>query len=158
MPLDGFREANRDSWNERAGIHAKSKFYGIDKYVSDPSRISRTVEFDRTEIGDVDGKSLLHLQCHIGTDTISLARLGANVTGVDFSETSIDHARELSEKSGTPAEFVVCELYDTPGVINRQFDIGDVSLGGRDPRLLRAIGELGGHDRGKGGENHQHQQ
>lgn len=129
MQLDRFRKANLDSWNERADIHAASKFYGIDRYITDPDHISRTVEFDKTELGDVSGKSLLHLQCHIGTDTISLARLGANVTGVDFSETSIDHARELSQKSRTPAEFVVCELYDTPRVINRQFEIVYTGIG-----------------------------
>lgn len=123
MPLDEFREANLDSWNERAGIHANSEFYDIQKYIDDPNHLSTTVEFDRTEIGDVTGKTLLHLQCHIGTDTISMARLGATVTGVDFSEASIEVARKLSEDCGTPARFEVAELYDTPNAIDEQFDI-----------------------------------
>lgn len=129
MPLDRFRKANLDSWNERAEIHAKSEFYGIDTYIENPRHISRTVEFDATELGNVSGKSLLHLQCHIGTDTISWARLGATVTGVDFSDESIKQARDLSEKSGTPAEFIVGELYETPNVIDEKFDIVYTGIG-----------------------------
>ena len=123
MPLDEFRKANLDSWNERADVHASSKFYNLQRYVDDPNYLSITVEFDRTEIGDVRGKTLLHLQCHIGTDTVSMARLGAVATGVDFSEASINVARKLSKDCGTPARFEVAELYDTPNVIDEQFDI-----------------------------------
>ncbi len=123
MPLDKFRKANLDSWNERAEIHASSDFYDIAKFVEDPNHLSTTVEFDLTELGDVTGKTLLHLQCHIGTDTISMARLGNSVTGVDFSEASIEVARKLSKDCGTPARFEIAELYDTPNAINEQFDI-----------------------------------
>lgn len=81
MPIDEYRQANLDNWNDRAAIHAASRFYDLAGYVSDPDRISKVIEFDRHELGDVRGRSLLHLQCHIGTDTLSLARLGAQVTG-----------------------------------------------------------------------------
>lgn len=129
MPLDEFRQANLDSWNERVSIHASSKFYSLDRYVQDPDHLSVTVDFDRTELGDVAGKTLLHLQCHIGTDTISWARLGAEVTGVDFSQTAIEQARQFSEDCGTAARFEVAELYGTPNVIDEQFDIVYTGIG-----------------------------
>jgi SAM-dependent methyltransferase len=124
MPLDEFRAANRANWDDRVPIHLKAKtFYDIDGFKADPERISEMVEFDRSELGDVTGKSLLHLQCHIGHDTLSWARLGAVVTGVDFSEPAIAAAREISEASGTPGRFVLAELYDSPDVLPEQFDI-----------------------------------
>ncbi len=129
MPIDEQREANRQSWDARARIHAESRFYDLASYIRDPAHLSDTVRFDRTELGDVSGKSLLHLQCHIGTDTISWARLGATVTGTDLSPVSIEQARKLSADSGTPARFEVAELYDTPDVINEKFDIVCTGVG-----------------------------
>lgn len=129
MPLDDERKANLANWNERAGIHFASRAYDVQGYVSDPSKISSVVEFDRTELGDVKGKTLLHLQCHIGTDTLSWARLGATVTGVDLSDKSIEVARRLSEESGTPGRFVVAELYDAPEAIKKQFDVVYTGVG-----------------------------
>ncbi len=129
MPLDEQRQANLDGWDQRAQVHAESKFYDLQRYIDTPDHLSSTVEFDRTELGDVSGKSLLHLQCHIGTDTISWARLGAAVTGADFSPASVEQARKLSRESGTPARFEVAELYDTPNVIDEQFDIVYTGVG-----------------------------
>lgn len=123
MPLDAYRKANRANWDDRVPFHIRAASYDVEGFVLDPARISRLVQFDRTEIGPVQGRSLLHLQCHIGTDTLSWARLGVNVTGVDFSARSIEVARSLSERSGTPGRFVVAELYDSPNVIKRRFDI-----------------------------------
>ncbi len=124
MPLDEFRSANRANWDDRVPIHMESKStYDIAAFKTDPGRISETVEFDRIELGDVTGKSLLHLQCHIGQDTLSWARLGAEVTGLDFSEKAIAAAREISRESGTPGRFVVAELYESPEVLPEQFDI-----------------------------------
>ena len=88
--------------------------------------MSAAIRFDRNrdELGDVTGKTLLHLQCHIGTDTLSWARSGAIVTGVDFSELAIEACKRLSAESGTPGEFILAELYDSPKVMpGRQFDI-----------------------------------
>ena len=129
MPLDEHRRANLDNWNERTGIHAKSQRYNLAGYVSDPQKISDVVQFDAPDLGDVSGKSLLHLQCHIGTDTLSLARLGANVTGIDFSSEAIATARKLSDDCGTPGRFEVAELYDTPNLITEQFDVVYTGVG-----------------------------
>lgn len=132
MPLDEYRSANRDNWDDRVPIHYGSEEYGIQKFINDPKHISDVVQFDldREELGDVSGKSLVHLQCHIGTDTLSWARLGADVTGVDFSEPAIQAARKLSEDSGTPGEFVVAEVFDSPSALNnRQFDVVYTGIG-----------------------------
>ena len=129
MPMDEYRQTNLVNWNERTGIHAESRLYDLAGYVSDPNKISDVVEFDRHELGDVRNKSLLHLQCHIGTDTLSLAGLGARVTGVDFSPDAIATARRLSAECGTLGRFEVAELYDTPQVISDTFDIVYTGVG-----------------------------
>jgi SAM-dependent methyltransferase len=124
MPLDEYRAANRANWDDRVPIHLKSKtVYKDAEFRSNPEMISPVVEFDRRALGDVTGKSLLHLQCHIGHDTLSWARLGAVVTGVDFSEKAVAAAREISRESGTPGRFVLAELYDSPEVLPERFDI-----------------------------------
>lgn len=135
MPLDKYRAANRANWDERAAIHFASTSgnattgYNIQRYIDEPGRLSETVTFDRTELGEVAGKSLLHLQCHIGTDTLSWARLGADVTGIDISEKSIQAARRLLEMTGTPGRFIEAELYDAPTVLAEQFDIVYTGVG-----------------------------
>jgi 2-polyprenyl-3-methyl-5-hydroxy-6-metoxy-1,4-benzoquinol methylase len=88
------RQANLDRWNELASMHAKSAFYDVAGFRAGESTL-RPIEVE--ELGDVAGKSLLHLQCHFGLDTLSWARRGAGVTGVDFSETAIALARSLSD-------------------------------------------------------------
>ena len=129
MPLDEYRIANRANWDSRVDIHYGSEEYGVVRFISDPGHLSGVVSRDKDKLGDVSGKTLLHLQCHIGTDTISWARLGAVVTGVDLSEKSIDAARRLSRDSGTPARFMVSELYDTPNVIDEKFGIVYTGVG-----------------------------
>ena len=81
------------------------------------------------EVGDVSGKSLLHLQCHFGKDTLSWARLGATVTGADFSDEAIGYARELSKEIGVPATFVLSDILDLPNALTGQFDIVFTSFG-----------------------------
>ncbi len=132
MPLDEYRVANRENWNDRVPIHWDSDDYNIQQFIDDPECISDVVQFDldREELGDVTGKSLLHLQCHIGNDTLSWARLGADVTGVDFSEAAILACNRLSADSGTPGEFVVADLYESPNVLpDRVFDIVYTGIG-----------------------------
>ena len=80
MPLDPHREANRLSWDERVPIHVASRTYDIAGFLSDSTEISGVVRFDKEHVGDVQGRSLLHLQSHFGRDTLSWARLGANLT------------------------------------------------------------------------------
>ncbi|MDX1690435.1 MAG: class I SAM-dependent methyltransferase [Acidimicrobiia bacterium] len=110
-PLDEHRAANRANWDDRVAIHWEPDGYDAPGFTADPDRISGVVQRDRAVVGDVTGQRLLHLQCHFGMDTLSWARLGADVTGVDFSERAIEAARRLSEESGTPARFVLSELY-----------------------------------------------
>ena len=134
-PLDKYRSVNRDYWNWSAdknftrGLDEQTGEYPLALFIADPDHISDDVRFDSTELGDVDGKSLLHLQCHIGTDTLSWARLGATVTGVDLSDRSVARARELSERCGTPGTFVETELFDPPNVIEEKFDIVYTGIG-----------------------------
>lgn len=123
MPLDDYRLANRANWDARVEIHYPSLEYGVDRFATDPTHLSDVVDFDKEKLGDVRGRKLLHLQCHIGTDTVSWARLGAEVTGVDFSEKSIAAAQELSLVAATPARFLVSEIYDSPSVLPEQFDV-----------------------------------
>ena len=129
MSLDEYRATNRDNWDSRVHIHYGSDTYGVERFVSDPDHLSDVVDFDRKNVGDVTGKSLLHLQCHIGTDTISWGRLGATVTGIDFSEKAIAAAQQLSADSGTPARFLVSELYETPGALPEKFDLVYTGVG-----------------------------
>jgi SAM-dependent methyltransferase len=132
VALDEYRAANRDNWNDRVPIHWESDDYNIQQFIDDPKLISDIVQFDlaRDELGDVSGKSLLHLQCHIGHDTLSWARLGADVTGVDFSEAAIEACKKLSAESGTPGEFIVADVYESPQVLpDRQFDVVYTGVG-----------------------------
>jgi SAM-dependent methyltransferase len=129
MPLDEYRAANRANWDDRVAIHAQPDGYDSPGFIADTERISEIVQFDSRHL-DAAGKTLLHLQCHFGHDTLSWARLGAVVTGVDFSEKAIAQARHISAASGTPGRFVVSELYDTPTVLaGETFDIVYTGVG-----------------------------
>ena len=99
-------EINRASWDERAPAHAASPDYGFEQFASDPDHLSGVVMFDRPRLGDLSGLRGVHLQCHIGTDTISLSRLGARMTGLDFSPASIAQARRLADVAGADVDFV----------------------------------------------------
>lgn len=129
MPLDDHRRANRANWDDRVPIHVASDDYAYRRFVEVPSHISEVVAYDAGLLGDVTGRRLLHLQCHFGKDTLSWARLGAEVTGVDFSAPAIETARRLSEESGTPGRFVLSELYDAPAVLPERFDIVYTGVG-----------------------------
>ena len=129
MPMDEFKVANLLNWDDRVPIHVASDEYGFREFVDDPSHLSGVVRFDAKTLHDVAGKRLLHLQCHFGKDTLSWARLGAEVTGVDFSERAIDQARRLSRESGTPGRFVVSEIYDSPAVLEERFDVVYTGVG-----------------------------
>jgi len=129
MPLDDYRRANRDNWDDRVPIHWDSPVYDTGGFIADPGRLSTEVAFDAPYVGEVAGKRLLHLQCHMGKDTLSWARLGAEVTGVDFSEPAIAAARRLSVESGTPGRFVVAELYDAPQLLPETFDVVYTGVG-----------------------------
>jgi SAM-dependent methyltransferase len=126
--MNAAMDGNRRNWDERVPIHAASRFYDVDGFKAGRSSLM-SIELD--EMDDVRGKSLLHLQCHFGMDTISWARMGAKVTGVDFSEAAIDLARSLSDELDIPARFVASNIYDLPVALDEpgQFDIVFTSYG-----------------------------
>lgn len=129
MPLDEYRKANRDNWDDRVPIHVASDGYDVATFKKDKEYISSVVRFDAYLLGDVKGKSLLHLQCHFGQDTLSWARLGATVTGIDFSPKAIEAARQLNSDTGLSGRFVESELYDSPAALDEKFDIVYTSIG-----------------------------
>ncbi len=111
---------NRTNWNQRTPVHANSDFYDLDGF----RRGRQTLrDIERNQIGDVAGKQLLHLQCHLGIDTLSWARLGAKATGVDFSDWAIALARELNAQIGADARFICANVYELPAVLDQQFDL-----------------------------------
>lgn len=122
---------NRTMWDDRAAAHAASADYRGDDYRADPTALSTVVAHDRQWLGDLSGRSAVHLQCHIGTDTISLARLGASpVVGLDLSPASIDQARRLASDTGDDVEFVVGEVGAAPELLGgRTFDLVYTGVG-----------------------------
>ena len=126
MNIDKFYEINLKRWNELVDINIKSKMYDLEGFMSGQTSL---LAIELEELGDVKCKSLLHLQCHFGMDTLSWARLGARVTGVDFSDKAISFARELSNKLKIPAKFIESNIYDIPKVLDEKFDIVFTSYG-----------------------------
>ncbi|WP_233200010.1 bifunctional 2-polyprenyl-6-hydroxyphenol methylase/3-demethylubiquinol 3-O-methyltransferase UbiG [Cryobacterium sp. N22] len=112
-------DTNRANWDDRAVAHAvrTGLGYGVQRYVVDPALVSDVVRFDRERLGDIAGLATVHLQCHIGTDTLSLARLGARVTGLDFSPVALAEARALVAETGDAVEFVESDVYSALSVL-----------------------------------------
>lgn len=128
MPADGYLDVNQSNWDARASVHAQG--YGIDGLLADPHSLSSVVTFDRPRLGDITGLDVVHLQCHIGTDTLSLARLGARVTGVDLSGASLDEARSLATRAGAEIEYVQSDVYAAPRALDgRRFDLVYTGIG-----------------------------
>jgi ubiquinone/menaquinone biosynthesis C-methylase UbiE len=117
---------NRKWWNEVTSIHARSKYYDLTQFKRGKSSLE---QIELKEVGKVSGKSLLHLMCHFGMDTLSFAREGANVTGVDISDQSIRLAKRLSREISVPATFIRSDIYDLPNILNKKFDIIYTSYG-----------------------------
>lgn len=117
---------NKELWEKRTDEHLGSEFYGVEEFIKGKTSLNR---FELELVGDVKNKSLLHLQCHFGQDTLSFARLGASVTGVDFTSSAIDAARKLNNKIGTNATFHCCNVYDTRQHVKDRYDIVFTSYG-----------------------------
>lgn len=125
---EDYLATNRANWDSRAPIHVRH--YGIERLLADPAALSDVVRFDLPRLGRLDGLDVVHLQCHIGTDTLSLARLGAaSVTGVDLSPASLDEARRLAASAGAEITYVEADVYSAPAVVNRQFDLVYTGVG-----------------------------
>jgi SAM-dependent methyltransferase len=122
----GYIEKNRELWNQRTAYHVQSDFYDVKGFLAGASSLN---DIELSLLGDVSGKSILHLQCHFGQDTLSLARAGATVTGVDLSDKAIEKARELASHLNLPAEFICCDLYDLPAHLHQSFDLVFTSYG-----------------------------
>lgn len=120
-PEGDYLDANRTLWDTWARLHhgSPNAVYDLDAFRAGRSTLSSV---DRQELGGVAGKSVLHLQCHFGMDTLSLARLGAEVTGVDFSPEAIRLARRLSDEIGVSARFVESSVDDLPDRLQGRFD------------------------------------
>jgi SAM-dependent methyltransferase len=125
-----YRTLNKASWDERAPAHAASPGYNLDAFRRDPAHLSDVVRFDLPLLGDVTGLRGVHLQCHIGTDTLSLARLGALMTGLDFSPAAVAQARAFSDELGAGVDFVEADVYDAAQVLPAgEFDLVFTGIG-----------------------------
>lgn len=121
-----YLEINRQSWNQKTDIHLQSPFYDLDGFLKGQSSLN---EIELALLGDLTGKSILHLQCHFGQDTISLSRLGADVTGIDLSDKAIGSAKQIAEKTKSNTNFICCDIYNLPEHLEKQFDIVFTSYG-----------------------------
>ena len=128
--MDDYLAVNRANWDERAPAHAASPDYGFEEFADDPAHLSGVVRFDLPLLGDIRGADGIHLQCHIGTDTLSLARLGARMTGLDLSPASLAQARRLAALAGPHVDFVEADVYSAPpAVAGRSFDLVYTGIG-----------------------------
>jgi SAM-dependent methyltransferase len=130
MPVTDYTDINRASWDDRAPAHAASPGYSVSRFADDPAFLSDVVRFDLPLLGDIGGLRGVHLQCHIGTDTISLARLGADMTGLDFSPVSLAQARRIAGLAGADVRFAEAEVYDAVKVLGPgSFDLVYTGIG-----------------------------
>ncbi|MBD3170763.1 MAG: methyltransferase domain-containing protein [candidate division Zixibacteria bacterium] len=122
----GYREENRRVWDEITPVHYENPGYRVAEFLDGDLIINKAI---LDEVGEVRNKKLLHMMCHFGLDTLTFARLGAEVTGVDFSEKSIRLARSLAEKTQLAATFIESDIYDMHLQLEEEFDIVFSSLG-----------------------------
>ncbi|MBJ6118807.1 class I SAM-dependent methyltransferase [Pontibacter sp. BT310] len=125
MP-DNYLEVNRELWNTRTLTHIHSEFYDVATFKAGRNSLN---DIELALLGNVSGKKILHLQCHFGQDTLSLARMGAIVTGVDLSEVAIEKARGLATELNLNARFICCNVLELDKYLEEQFDIVFCSYG-----------------------------
>mgnify|MGYP001178175407 CR=1 FL=1 len=119
-------DSNRRLWNNLASIHPQTKFYDVDGFIE--GRCSLT-EIEQDVLGDIAGKKVLHLQCHFGLETLSMARRGAAVTGVDFSDVAVRKARALNDQLKLDAQFVCCDVNELDQYLDDKYDLVFASFG-----------------------------
>ena len=119
-------EINKESWNNRTDTHLKSEFYDLKGFLKGNTSLN---DIELKLLGDIKGKTILHLQCHFGQDSISLSRLGAEVTGVDLSDKAIEKAKQIAKETNTNTTFICCDIYDLPKYLDKKFDIVFTSYG-----------------------------
>lgn len=121
---------NQANWNDRARTHMSGNYYGANELITNPESISAELAQDIHRFGNLNGKSVIHLQCHLGTDTIGFARRGTKrVVGLDLSDTSLEFAKDIAAKSGVTVEFVHSNVYDARENVEGSFDLVYTSLG-----------------------------
>jgi len=124
--VQDYYEINKKLWNQKVGIHLNTELYNMEAFMKGETSLdSATLR----HLGDVKGKRILHLQCHFGQDSLSLARMGARVLALDLSDAGIQKAQELNDELGLDAEFICCNVYDAKEHIKEQFDIVYTSFG-----------------------------
>lgn len=121
-----FLSINREAWNRRTLLHLESDFYDMKGFRAGKNTL---MEPEMNILPDLNGKDLLHLQCHFGQDTLSLARMGARVTGVDLSDVAISHAILLAEELSLASSFICSDLYSLPEIHDQKYDIVFSSYG-----------------------------
>ncbi|WP_326983793.1 class I SAM-dependent methyltransferase [Chryseobacterium sp. MYb264] len=124
--MENYLEINKNSWNAKVEPHLKSDFYFVNEFLEGRTSLN-SIELEL--LGDVKGKTILHLQCHFGQDSISLSRMGAKVTGIDLSDKAIETAKDLAQKAGTDTEFLCSDVYNLPNVLDQKFDLVFTSYG-----------------------------
>jgi 2-polyprenyl-3-methyl-5-hydroxy-6-metoxy-1,4-benzoquinol methylase len=127
--MGDYVEVNRANWDSRVSHHVSG--YDLDSFRSDSAHLSHVVQFDLPRLGSIAGLDVVHLQCHIGTDTLSLARLGAkSVTGLDFSRPALEVATRLAADCGAEIDYVESELYSAVDVLGAgRFDLVYTGIG-----------------------------
>ncbi|KAA3599269.1 MAG: class I SAM-dependent methyltransferase [Calditrichaeota bacterium] len=123
---DNYKEINKNSWNQRVDVHFDSANYDNESFIKGRNALN---EIELELLGDIKEKSILHLQCHFGQDTISLNRLGAKVTGIDFSDKAIAKAKELAQTVNSDTKFILSDVYELPKNLDEKFDIVFTSYG-----------------------------
>lgn len=123
---ENYLDVNRNSWNQKTEFHVNSDFYNQEGFLKGENSLT-PIELEL--LGNIEGKSILHLQCHFGQDTISFSRLGAKAVGVDLSDNAIAKAQEIAKQLNTDTQFICCDIYDLPNHLNQQFDIVFTSYG-----------------------------
>ena len=125
-PEENYIALNRKLWNDKVAFHLNSAFYDMPSFLAGKSSLT---EIELPLLANVAGKNILHLQCHFGQDSISLSKLGANVTGVDFSEEAIAAAQQIASQMQTDTRFICSDIYELPQHLNEKFDIVFTSYG-----------------------------
>lgn len=126
MDVENYFEVNKATWNKKVKVHAKSDMYNLEAFKKGKTSLHY---YELDALGDVRGKSLLHLQCHFGQDTLSWSRLGAICTGLDLSDEGIRLAKSLTKQLNLEAKFVCCNVLDTAKYIKETFDVVFTSYG-----------------------------
>lgn len=123
---ENYLAINKELWDTRTLAHINSEFYDVPSFKAARNSLN---EIELELLGDVAGKKILHLQCHFGQDTLSLARMGADVTGVDLSDVAIAKAHELAAELKLPARFICCNVLELDKYLDDRFDMVFCSYG-----------------------------